>query len=1086
MVVSPSVAEIRAYVLKALREDLVGPHAEQECLGDRPTAEYLAGILYPSHRSPAEEERVLLCALQEDTRRGSMHRVEEEEEEIIRAQPTSQGLSCALVDGVKQLQVQVAYGIYRKGESPQTGGWQRRAYTKSISLDLDQPAGWRELEHGGWIYWTCAGKDGQRRVTVCLVNRQRWPDPQGVQQVDELCLFQPLVRLTGGEKAFAFVPLVSGRGLPEGPDRPANELFSRNRPAFAVGHGCAANWGHVQGERAHEVWIEQIPSYEQEATLTVEMAGLSMLALGKARGPADVIGLIEPVLIAYEQWIEARRQELPTLPEDMQGTAQIQLRGCTEALERMRAALALIQQNGQVFEAFRFANQAMLYQRSQRAWAQVLHQTGQRSREPSWEGAWRPFQLAFLLLNLVGIVDPEHAERELVDVVCLPAGSGKLEASLGLIAFTLGWRRLRGKRSGQEGDGGVTVILRAALCLPTQQFQRAAALICACEYVRRRDPRQRWGARPFQIGLWVGDGATPRHLKKAEEVLKRLSRGEEVCQENPCQLTCCPWCGEPLTASSYIIYRAPGVRGRIRLLVVCPRPACAFSLTKADLQQGRTEKSLPVVLVDEDIYHQCPSLLVTTMDSCVRLPWEPETGALFGRVNRFCPHHGYLCQTEDHSTRHQRQDGVQPCAPFLPPELIIQDGLHLLAGPQGTLASLYEAAIDQLSTSSGPTGRALRPKVVASTAPMSWTDERVKRLFAREGRLFPPAGFSMGDTFFTATRPLTQQPGRLYVGVSAPGRSVKAALVRVYALLLQIAGEQRERCGPGAAGAYTTLLGYCKSLQALQETMGLVEDEVVQRVRLLAERRGRAARQIQSGQNMAEILHCLELPPGDRRALDLLLVTQMILAGMESSHLDLLVLSGWPGSGAEYIQATSQVGRLPEAPGLVVTVFDWPRRCDLLHYECFRAYHQALSWHVEMPDLRPFAPEACDCALHAVLIAVARLQQEQWTANASASRFVSTHELVGKIRDGILARVKYIDPARADEVRQHLVALENWWQRMATEHGDALRYQQRAYRDDRHLPVLLHHAAEMHAGESLPTLSSLRDAGRDGRLLLSC
>lgn len=1084
MMVSPSIADIRAYILKELREDLVGPHAEQEYLSDSPTAEYLAGILYPEQLPLAEREH---------GQRASLEEGEEDALLVHTIHPNSQGLSCALVAGASRLQVEVAYAVYLKDSLLQTGGWRRKAYTGSFSLDLDRPAGWVELEDGGWIAWTCKREHGQRRVTVLLVNRRRWPEPQGGQEIDELCLFQPVLRLRGLGEAAVFVPLACVPGLPQAAERLVDECFSGTRPSFAIGQGCAANWGAVQDERTHEVWIEHVPAYEQEATTPVEMTGLSMLALGKARESAEVAGLVQPMLDAYEQWIRARRQEVGMLPEKVQGTAQVQLRRCGEALERMKTGLALIQQNRQVFEAFRFANQAMLYQRSQQRWAQVFQQTGKRSQEPVWEGAWRPFQLAFLLLCLPGIVDPASAERELVDVIWLPAGSGKLEAHLGLMAFTLGWRRLRGTSGALVADGGVTVILRYMLCpLPMHQFQRAAALICACEYVRRRDPQQRWGTRPFQIGLWGGGGVTPRHLKRAEEVLRQLARGEEVRQENPCQLTCCPWCGEPLTAGSYIIYRTPGARGRVRLLVTCPRPACAFSLSRADVQQGRVEKSLPVVLVDEDIYHQCPSVLVTTIDTCARLPWEPEARALFGRVNRFCPHHGYLCHTEDHSARHQGVDDVRPCAPFWPPELLIQDGLHLLAGPQGSLAGLYEAAIEQLCTASGPQGSVIRPKVVASTAIPGWMNERVKCLFAREGQIFPPAGLWREDAFFAVTPTLTQQPGRLSVGICAPGWSRKAVLVRVYALLLQIVGEQMECCEPGAVDAYTTVLGYCTSLSALREILGVVETEIGARVRSLAERRGRKARTIQrshrefSGPKLAEIQSTGSQPGGDQRAPDLLLATALLSVGIDLAHQGVMVLSDWPGSDAEYIQLAGQIGRQPGGAGLVVTVCNGLRRRDLLYYECYRSYHQRLPWQMEKPDLAPFAPGVRDCALHAVLIAIARLLPEQWTANASASRFTSTHELVGTIREGILARVRRVDPGREEEVRQHLLALERWWQRMALSHGDALRYQQRVYRDDRHMPVLLHPAAETRTGESLPTLQSFGESDKQAHLFLSC
>jgi hypothetical protein len=292
------------------------------------------------------------------------------------------------------------------------------------------------------------------------------------------------------------------------------------------------------------------------------------------------------------------------------------------------------------------------------------------------------------------------------------------------------------------------------------------------------------------------------------------------------------------------------------------------------------------------------------------------------------------------------------------------------------------------------------------------------------------------------------------------------------------------------------LLGHFNSLAALQGALRLVEDEVVQRMHLLAERRGRAALKLQSGnherigqfssQQNTQIRNSLAQPGGDQQALDLLLLTKMSPAGIHISRPDLLVVYGLPETGAQYLQATSQIGRRKEAPGLVVTVFNWPRRRDRWHYECFRSYHQALLWHMERPGLTPFASGARDCALHAVLIAVARLLQEQWAANICASHFDAAHELVAKIRDEILARVRRIDPAREDEVRQHLLALLHWWQRMATEHGEALRYQKRAYQDGRHLPVLLHHAGERHIEESLPTLHSLRDVNREACLFLSC
>jgi hypothetical protein len=566
-----------------------------------------------------------------------------------------------------------------------------------------------------------------------------------------------------------------------------------------------------------------------------------------------------------------------------------------------------------------------------------------------------------------------------------------------LIAFTLALRRLRGKKDGKEGDGGVTVIMRYTLrLLTTQQFQRAATLICACEYNRRRDTN-RWGQRPFQIGLWVGAGATPNDLEKAEEVLELLRRKEEVKEGNPQQLTSCPWCGEALTPDDYLIYRRPGATERVRLLLVCPRNGCHFHVPDKEkkLREGKLqelERSLPVVLVDEDIYHQCPSLLIATVDKFASLPWQPKTMALFGIVNRFCPDHGYLAHTENHSVVHRGKSpvNIRPCLPFLPPDLIIQDELHLISGPLGTLVGLYEAAIDRLCIHMPRGNKAIRPKVVASTATIRRAEDQVNGLFARQVRLFPPSGLNVSDSFFAVTQPLSQRAGRLYVGVCAPGRSVKTALVRVYALLLQVAGEQLAQYGSSAADAYTTLLGYFNSLRELGGALRLVEDDIVQRMKYLAERRKQTEREIKN----------------------------------------------------ENRELTSRIGRQADAPGLVLTVFNWSRPRDVSHYERFRPYHEAIYRHVEATSVIPFAPRARDRALHAVLVALARLLREQWTANDAASRFEASHPLVDSITGEILDRVRFVDSASVAEVEAQLVSLKDWWSGMANRYNTALHYRQ--------------------------------------------
>lgn len=1129
----PATRDIRDRLVEELRKDLVGPASETEVLRDRPTVAYLTGILYPAYTEMAEEEDERLeVVLQEENEEDDPfvnENVEDDEEQAEEGEleklsetddeegvplsrtinPASIGLSFAIKGEVERLRIEVSYGLYRKGGG-KTDGWQRFPVRHEVDIELKGGSGKEELQNQAYIYWYARKSSGKWSTTVFLVNRNVLPNPDtdekhDRQEIDELCLFQPTLRVSSLTVEYPFVHRVPENEVPLDADLEAYELLYRNCYEFAIGHGCAVEWGQVQGPQAGVIWTVQVPSYELPATLPgdiQEKRGLEMMALGNPRLQKEQVGvLIQPLILGYEQWVEARQREVNTLADELRGTARLHLEKCEKALERMKAGLAIIQQDQQAFEAFRFANQAMLWQRSMSLWGRESRKAGRWAGDPKWVGAWRPFQLAFILLNLPGIVNPKSEERDLVDLLWFPTGGGKTEAYLGLIAFTLGLRRLKGQQDGRDGDGGVTVIMRYTLrLLTTQQFQRAATLICACEHLRRTDSQNRWGTRPFQIGLWVGAAATPNTLAAAEKALDMLHNGDEVKTGNPCQLTSCPWCGAILTEKSYQIYRKPGTKDKVRMLVICPRERCDFHTTAKELAQGGDpNKSLPVVLVDEDIYHQCPSLVMATIDKFASLPRQPKTMALFGMVDRYCPDHGYLSRTEAHSGSHRgtRQTQVENCHPLLPPELIIQDELHLISGPLGTLAGLYEVAIDQLCSYERQSDKAvIRPKVIASTATIRRADDQVRSLFAREVQLFPPSGLSVEDSFFAVTQQLDKYAGRLYVGVCAPGRSIKTTLVRVYSLLLQVAGEMLEQYGTEAVDAYATLLGYFNSLRELGGTLRLVEDDIVQRMRLLAEQRGQSEERKLQEENreltsripsykIPEILGRLEQAVGEKGALDVLLATNMVSVGVDIPRLGLMVVNGQPKTSSEYIQATSRIGRQKERPGLVVTAFNWARSRDLSHYERFRPYHEAMYRHVEATSVTPFAARARDRALHAVLVALARLLVEPWTPNRNASAFEPGNMVVEGIKREILMRVGYVDRELEQEVEAQLSILINWWRTMAERHGLALIYSQPWRNPDPGSRPLLHPANEKKpGGGSLPTLNSLRDVEGETQLFM--
>jgi len=1063
--------KLRDYLVDALRKDLVGPSRPDEELTDRPTIHYIAGILYPqgSHVSPEEDDEAAEAAPEDDIDPGTLM--------AAAFNPSAMGLTFSVAHA-ERLLVHVNVATYASEKE-----WGERAEGKTTPIDagesetdheegeahggksagnssngVDEEVGkegdeegplrertiWKRREHiippfpleidgrtdarrklieGLEAHVRVRDRGDHMVVTVSLINSHRWLEA-GIRFPDKLCFFQPQIRITSdppGRPIF----LSRRRDVAHitDPSRELNELLFRHAREFAVGHGCAATWNE-NGSNATEVRTEFTPEYEVlqlspdwNAPLCAQ--SMKFLSEGDAH---EIAGALHELVGNYRAWIRKQEALVDGLPPRMRSVALANLEACQEAANRMEDGISRLRSDRMVMEAFQLANRAMLMQRARHTWISTPQNERPADPQMSDEHHWRPFQLGFILLCLPSIVDPEHTNRGTVDLLWFPTGGGKTEAYLALTAFTIFLRRLRGK--GESLSAGVTVLMRYTLRLLTlQQFQRAASLIMACEYIRRN--HNRLGDEPIALGLWVGAGATPNRLEDARLAIEKLLHGEQVFEGNPYQILTCPWCGAELTPRDYHI--------GVTLKIDCPNQDCDFS------------NGFPLYLVDEDIYRKQPSLLIGTVDKFARLPWLAETSALFGR------------------TEPRR----------LPPELIIQDELHLISGPLGTLVGLYETAIDTLcSAGSAP------PKVIASTATIRRAEEHIAALFARDCRQFPPPGLDARDSFFSQQVPSNVRPSRKFVGVHAPGRSMKTALLRIYALLLQAV--YGHRSDPHLRDPYWTVVGYFNSLRELGGAVRLVEDDVRARIQVLASRNGEKPREIGSPRELTsragsdeipEILALAATPHMENGALDVLLATNMISVGVDIDRLGLMVVAGQPKMTAEYIQATSRIGR--RYPGLVVTLYNWTRPRDRSHYERFVSYHSALYSHVEAGSVTPFSDRARDRGLHGVLVSIIRHLDPEMRREEAAGRFdpdaVTTHEAIEIIRE----RVRKVDATEADETLKQLEGIIRDWQRMTLK--PELRYGP-DYRN-RDLPHLLEPAETALLGEveGFPTLNSLRD-----------
>ncbi|MFF8634422.1 helicase-related protein [Streptomyces pilosus] len=1059
-------------LLVGLRRELFGPAEDAkpedrtEVLAqDAPIDRYLTGVLYPR----ASRERRSENAAEQDGLDAAPVLAREDAEEAGAAQeagvsgdkrPSSMGLTFAVAPAISDTIVVSAHAAaYEPTDADGNPVPARRAEARTV---VEQRERWRrkELQLPEKTIDVTAPTPGElidlvpdkvalhvivRRpdpatgtvtVTVTLINRQKVGE-RDLQ--DAFALFQCGLVVWAADGSSAFVE----RPAPDAshdPEIATSRLLHRHAPTFAIGHGCAAAWDWVPSPigvtdsvqaAVPEVRSEFVPSVEvllTDSNPEIDSSSLSMLGLAE-KLDTEVLAALETLATGYEDWIARKSAEADSLAgSPHEQPARDQVDACREALGRIREGIELLRTKPDLMRAFRLANRAMADQRARSAWVK-----GGRlgSPDPS-AGRWRPFQIAFVLLCMAGIDDPEHDDRKISDLLWFPTGGGKTEAYLGLIALTSFLRRIR---RGSEG-GGVTVLMRYTLRLLTlQQFERAAILLCAMEHMRSRTPEL--GDEPFSVGMWVGRSATPNTLAEAAARLDELRADldKRLATENPVQLHACPWCGTRLDARDY-----EADEDAKRMYIRCPGADCDFS------------GGLPVHLIDEAVYDARPTLVIATVDKFASMPWRPATSALF---NLDDPH-----------------DATAP------PELIVQDELHLISGPLGTLTGLYETAVDALAD---------RPKVIASTATIRRAADQGLHLFARDVRQFPPAGLDSRDSWFAVETPREEKASRRYVGLLAPGTSQSTLLIRTYATLLHRA--LHADTGDKVRDAYWSLIGYFNSLRLLSAAELQVHDDVVAYLELLAEREGVAVRSVANYSELTSRIDASEIPTRlkgiekrlpDEDTVDVLLATNMIAVGVDVDRLGLMAVMGQPQTTAEYIQATSRVGRAH--PGLVAVMLNSARARDRSHYESFQHYHSALYREVESTSVTPFSARARERGLHAVIVALARILIPAARPNEGAGQVDSyEHILRGRIRSLLLDRVRAVAPSEAEAVEQSFDGFVDWWCQEADIHSGLLFEPKRGSR----VPsIMKSYDDESEDREAWPTLWSLRDVDAESALFM--
>lgn len=867
-------------------------------------------------------------------------------------------------------------------------------------------------------------KDGFSTVTVTLINSALEADDPALRDLQ--MLFQAQLIVSATHPNGSPVPIVPRRQvIPSSadPDTLSNALIYRGAREYAVGHSISAEWPEPESQGVAWARTAWLPRHSVAGTSAEGHASLKNVLdkypellcadwLHRSER-TEVIAGLNGLVQCYVQWIDDQvKVRLGEFSGDLRSAAEINWKRCIDAASRMAEGVDCLAKNDVAWQAFCLANKAM-------DWQSQFPARGDRAAPLKW----RPFQLAYIVMTIPSLVDSRRADRECMDLLWFPTGGGKTEAYLGLTAFQIFFRRLSSEVA--RSRGCVDVLMRYTLRLLTvQQFQRAAALISACEMMRLASQKV-LGQAGITIGLYVGKDTTPNSMSDARDALQREAAGEKP-KSTPRQLLVCPVCGTGLALNNYRPSQTEDV-----LDITCSSSTCPTS-----------GQPLPVLTVDACIFHRPPSLLIGTVDKFAQLPRNVGLGVLFGMNGG------------------------------LPPGLIIQDELHLISGPLGSMAGLYESAIDIICTRDG-----IRPKVIGSTATIGRAENQVRALFDRSVMQFPPPGIDAEDSFFAVKQ--TGGNDRLYLGIPSAGRSPKFALQAVIAALLEGAQSLRSTT-PDAmvTDPYWTCVAYFNSLRELGGAHVLVQDDVPRQMTFLSRRLQAGSHRPMVKNPVAELssrVSSREIPemiqrlearldadPMAEQAEDVVLASNMISVGVDVPRLGLMLVNGQPKSTSEYIQATSRVGRT--RPGIVITLYNFGRPRDLSHFEHFKAYHSALYRSVEATSVTPWAPRARDKALAAILIGAVRQSVPGMSGDEAASLLKAADPSVKAIVDEICRRCKVGSAGIEDtETAAELAEIVQFWETRAADAralGKRLLYWQKSSRFGNSSPHLLRSAEE--------------------------
>lgn len=658
---------------------------------------------------------------------------------------------------------------------------------------------------------------------------------------------------------------------------------------------------------------ETTPIFWQGRLASRDIGEPASLAKLSGEGTLDSLAEMEAYLSSYERrWVGFIKDH----PND----AKIQAES-TKGLDDFRAEIDLfrlgieaMRQDPSLLRAFRLMNETV----------------GSRHVRQ-----WHLFQIVFIVSMLPSLLARElpyerkwREQLDIADVLWFPTGGGKTEAYFGIIVTAMFFDRMRGKKR------GTTAWLRYPLrMLSIQQLQRLVEFVTSAESVRKKHGVD--GGDPFTVGYYVGSANTPNYLSMKSGTHPIVTLKAKMTSGGP-------------------------DAGSLRVLQKCP--TCGSTNIEVDIRDAIQELRIfhrcgdcglqaPISISDAEIYRYLPTVLVGTVDRLARAGETPHFAHIFGQVDSKCPQHEYASFKECvesgcklTKTKFATVEEIKDPTPAL----LLQDELHLLKESLGTYDSHYEGYLDEQART---VGTGLPSKRLAATATIEGYERHVRHIYARVARRFPSKGIYLDDTPYACED--TESPdARIYCGVLPFGPTTDQVCARVAAAVHR-AAESAWGSDPMADenGYYDLSLLYAN----LKDGVGNMGSSLHE---LLGAKFVKTLSGEHSLDQVRQVIDLVErdahLPYADR--LKCVVATSIISHGVDLERLNLMAFSGFPGRAADYIQASSRVGR--KHVGVVFTVYNPAYNIDRSAYIHFREYHERLYQLVQPVPVNKFSESA--------------------------------------------------------------------------------------------------------------------------------